>query len=216
MQQLCKQCRKSNGDSIKFSLSIAKQRAVGLILAWSLAFLHISYEDCSCNTLPDLWHALHNSYNSAKDRSIDICFLNEIPQASTINWPTFSKQEFRETIAKCLSFLFLGLDHIFWRHLKYLVSNDTCLEKLLNIANTCINLGYQPSHFKVANFIIISKPNKESYNTPESFHPIVLLNTMGKLIEKAISNQLQFYMVANRFLDPNQLGGYHKWSLTYL
>ena len=30
---------KSNRDSIKFSLSIAEQRAVGFILAWSLAFL---------------------------------------------------------------------------------------------------------------------------------------------------------------------------------
>jgi len=30
----------SNGDSIKFSLSIAEQRAVGFIPAWSLAFLH--------------------------------------------------------------------------------------------------------------------------------------------------------------------------------
>jgi len=30
---------KSNRNSIKFSLSIAEQRAVGLILAWSLAFL---------------------------------------------------------------------------------------------------------------------------------------------------------------------------------
>ena len=31
---------KSNRDSIEFSLSIAEQRVVGLILAWSLAFLH--------------------------------------------------------------------------------------------------------------------------------------------------------------------------------
>ena len=31
---------KSNRDSIEFSLSIAKQRAVGFIPAWSLAFLH--------------------------------------------------------------------------------------------------------------------------------------------------------------------------------
>jgi len=29
----------SNGDSIEFSLSIAEQRAVGFILAWSLASL---------------------------------------------------------------------------------------------------------------------------------------------------------------------------------
>jgi len=31
---------KSNRDSIEFSLSIAEQRAVGFIPAWSLAFLH--------------------------------------------------------------------------------------------------------------------------------------------------------------------------------
>ena len=34
---------KSNRDSIKFSLSIAKQRAVGFIPAWSLAFLQGIY-----------------------------------------------------------------------------------------------------------------------------------------------------------------------------
>jgi len=31
----------SNGDSIEFSLSIAEQRAVGFILAWSLASLQV-------------------------------------------------------------------------------------------------------------------------------------------------------------------------------
>jgi len=31
---------KSNRDSIEFSLSITEQRAVGFILAWSLASLH--------------------------------------------------------------------------------------------------------------------------------------------------------------------------------
>ena len=44
MQQLYKQCRKSNKNSIEFSLSIAEQRAVSLILAWSLAFLYSSAE----------------------------------------------------------------------------------------------------------------------------------------------------------------------------
>ena len=40
----CNSCissiEKPNRNSIKFSLSIAEQRAVGFILAWSLAFLH--------------------------------------------------------------------------------------------------------------------------------------------------------------------------------
>jgi len=41
----CSSCissiEKSNGNSIEFSLSITEQRAVGFILAWSLAFLHL-------------------------------------------------------------------------------------------------------------------------------------------------------------------------------
>ena len=154
----------------------------------------------------DLWQALHKSYNSVEDRLINNRFLNEIPQANTIEWPPFLRQELQDAIAKCSLFSSPRPDHIFWWHLKSLISDNICLEKVLNIANTCFNLGYWPSHFKAANSVIIPKPNKEHYNTPKSFCSIVLLNTVGKLIEKAISNWLQFHMVANRFLDPNQLG----------
>jgi len=172
-----------------------------------LAIETILYENCPCNTLLDLWHAFHNSYNSAENKPVNIYFLNEIPQANTIDWPTFSKQEFGNTIAKCLSSSFPRPDHIFWRHLKSLFSNDHCLEKLINIANACINLEYWLSHFKFANTVIIPKPNKDLNSTPKYFCPIVLLNTTSKLIKKVISNRLQFYMIANSFLDPNQLGG---------
>ena len=129
----------------------------------------ISYENHPCNTLPDLWQTLHNSYNSAENRPINNCFLNEIPQANTIKWPSFSKQELRDTIAKCSLSLFPGPDHISWRHLKPLVSDNNCLVKILNIANVCFNLEYWSFHFKAANSIIIPKPNKESYSTPKSF-----------------------------------------------
>jgi len=43
-----------------------------------LAIKAILYKDHLYNTLLDLWQALHNSYNSAKDRPINDCFLNEI------------------------------------------------------------------------------------------------------------------------------------------
>jgi len=60
--------------------------------------------------------------------------------------------------------------------------------------------------------IIISKPNKEAYNTPKVFRPIILLNTMGKLIKKVISHHLQFHLSANGFLDFNQLGDIRQHS----
>ena len=174
----------------------------------------ISYENRPCNTLPDLWNTLHKSYNSAENRPVNTRFLNELSQADGIEWPPFSSQEFRDAIAKCSSSFTLGPDHISWRHLKALISHNTCLERLVHITNACITLEYWPSHFKMANSIVIPKPNKMSHNMPSSFWPIVLLNTTGKLIEKVISNRLQFHMTANGFLDPNQLGGIRQRSTT--
>ena len=49
--------------------------------------------------------------------------------------------------------------------------------------------------------------NPTMYCTPKMFHPIVLLNTLGKLIEKVISECLQFHAISDKFIHPNQLGG---------
>ena len=50
--------------------------------------------------------------------------------------------------------------------------------------------------------IIILKPNKSSYDLLKFFRPIVLLNTLGKLIEKAIGERLQFQVVMNKSYSP--------------
>jgi len=55
--------------------------------------------------------------------------------------------------------------------------------------------------------VIIPKPNKKSYDSSKSFRPIVLLNTVGKLIEKVIRERLQFIMASNNFIHPSQLSG---------
>ena len=55
--------------------------------------------------------------------------------------------------------------------------------------------------------VVISKPNKSSYNSSKLFRPIILLNTVGKLIEKVIGERLQFHVALNNFIHPNQLEG---------
>jgi retron-type reverse transcriptase len=77
----------------------------------------------------------------------------------------------------------------------------------MRIANTCLSLGHWPSHFKESLSVIIPKPGKPIYSTPKSFRPIVLLNTLGKLIEKMLSYRLQFDGVAHGAFEPNQFGG---------
>ena len=65
-----------------------------------------------------------------------------------------------------------------------------CLKKIVNIADMCFELGYWSLHFKVFTSIIIFKPNKKLYDSSKTFRPIILLNIIGKLIEKVISERL--------------------------
>ena len=163
----------------------------------------IYHEGQPCNNLEVLWNALHNSYNSAENRSINMRFLNKINQCDNIEWLPFTSQGFKDAIAKCSNASSHSPDHVTWRHLKPLISDNTCLGKIVNIVNACITVGYWPDQFKESTLVVIPKPNKVSYNTPKAFRPIVLLNTTGKLIEKVISHRLQFHLSANGFLDPN-------------
>jgi len=119
----------------------------------------------------------------------------------------FSKEEFRITIANCNNTSAPGPDKLSWSYLKIILKDDECLGIIIHIANVCIELGYWLLHFKRSTIVVIPKPNKKSYNSPKSFRPIVLLNTVGKLIEKVIGERLQFSMAANNFIYSSQLGG---------
>ena len=81
----------------------------------------------------------------------------------------------------------LGPDHITWRHLKLILANHSCAVGILSLANACLSLWHWPRHFKKSVSMIIPKPGKPAYDTPKAFRPIVLLNTLGKLIEKIIA-----------------------------
>jgi hypothetical protein len=100
-----------------------------------------------------------------------------------------------------------GPDHVTWKHLKFILGEPECKRLILSLANTCLTVGHWPKHFKDLVSVIILKPNKPSYSTPKAFKPIVLLNTLGKLIEKMISNRFQFAIIKYDLVDPNQMGG---------
>jgi len=62
--------------------------------------------------------------------------------------------------------------------------------------------------------VVIPKPNKSVYDSPKLYQPIVLLNTIGKLFEKMIGEQLQFHTISNNFVHQSQLGGLKQRSTT--
>ena len=166
----------------------------------------ITYEGQPCLTLDSLWNALHNTFNTAFNQQVDLNVINEIKNKPSQNWSLFSKNEFRSAISKYSDSLAPGPDKLIWRHLKFIIKDDSCLTNIVNIADACINLGHWPEYFKISSTIIIPKPNKPSYDQLKAFHPIVLLNTIGKLIEKVVADRLQFTVTSNNFIHLSQLG----------
>ena len=136
---------------------------------------------------------------------VDINILDEIENKQLSTWAPFSKEEFKIILGTYSNLSIPGLDKLLWRHLKSILKDKGCISSVIKIANICINLEYWPNHFKILSMVIIPKPNKPSYNSPKSFHPIVLLNTIEKLIEKVIGERLQFFVVRNDFIYPSQL-----------
>ena len=157
--------------------------------------------DCHlCLTLDSLWNALHSSFNTALNCLVDLNILNEVEHKPSQWWSPFSRNEFKSAISKCSDSSAPGPDKLSWCHLKFIVKNDACLTNIINIADSCINLGYWPKYFKISTTIIIPKPNKTSYDQPKAFCLIVFLNTLGKLIEKVITERLQFMVTHNEFI----------------
>lgn len=89
-----------------------------------------------------------------------------------------------------------------------------CLKRIINIVDAYFVLGYWSSYFKISTSIIIPKPSKESYDFPKAFRSIALLNMLGKLIKKVISECLQFHSISNNSIHPGQLSGLKQYLLS--
>ena len=117
-------------------------------------------------------------------------------------WHPFSATEIHDTLSKCSNLSAPGPDHMSWYHVKRLCGDSNFLTYLFHLADACIEQSYWPSYFKESVSIVIPKPNKSDYSTPKSLRPIVLLNTLGKLIEKLISMRMHFECGACHILHP--------------
>ena len=174
----------------------------------------IQFNRRPCIELKDLYNTLHNSFNSTQFHKVNLQLLDEIPDKDTKSWTSFSKEELINAIKKCNNLSAPGSNKSTWSHIKRIIRSKECINRFIDITNACIDLGHWPYHFKTFMTIIIPKPNKASYNSPNSFYLIVLLNMIGKLFKKMIGKHLQFYMISNTFIHPCQLGSLKQRSTT--
>jgi hypothetical protein len=56
--------------------------------------------------------------------------------------------------------------------------------------NVYLAIGYYLERFKQARIIALKKPGKLDYIIIKIYHPIVLLNTTGKILESIVASRL--------------------------
>jgi hypothetical protein len=96
---------------------------------------------------------------------------------------------------------FDGIPYALWLNCWNAVKTHVTL-----IFNACIQTGYHPSQFKTGKIIILRKPDKPTYDIPNSFCPITLLRTLSKLLEGVMSRRMQYFLESNNLLSDCQYG----------
>jgi len=76
----------------------------------------IKYNNRPCLTPNSLWDALHNMFNTALHRQVDISILNEIDRKPDQIWMPFSRYKFESAIYKYSDNSAPGPDKMSWRH----------------------------------------------------------------------------------------------------
>jgi hypothetical protein len=83
------------------------------------------------------------------------------------------------------------------------------LAKLLaELATACLQRGHYPTQFRAAKVVVLRKPGKTiaQQQTAGAYRPISLLNSMGKVIEKAISSRIAAAAEEQGLLPETQMG----------
>lgn len=83
-----------------------------------------------------------------------------------------------------------------------IVTNPDIFRSSLQI---CLNEGHFPSQWKRQKLVLLPKPGKPP-GDPGSYRPICLLDTLGKLLERVLSNRLTKYTEGERGLSNMQFG----------
>ena len=121
-----------------------------------------------------------------------------------------TKSEFKQKLGLGKSSSAPGSDGITYGLLK--ICPDILFEKLIEILNFCMLIGYFPKQWKDAKVIMLQKPGKD-HTTPKNYRPISLLPAISKVFERLICERLVEFLEDNKLLN-NYQAGYRKGRST--
>ncbi|GBM32324.1 RNA-directed DNA polymerase from mobile element jockey [Araneus ventricosus] len=117
--------------------------------------------------------------------------------------PLSSPAEILTIIAKLNIRKTSGPDKIPNKALKLITPN--ALTFLTKIFNKCLTFNYFPLRWKQANIIMLSKPGKDP-KFPQSYRPISLLSSLGKIFEKILQKRINSYCDSSNIIPKEQFG----------
>lgn len=84
---------------------------------------------------------------------------------------------------------------------------DLIIDRLYFIYQAMLDESLMFKPWKEFTTVIIRKPGKSNYSTPKAYRPIVLLNTMWKVITAIVANHISFYTEKHQLLSANHFSG---------
>jgi hypothetical protein len=136
---------------------------------------------------------------------IPTTFYDDPPPRPPRPFHAFSEEELTPLLKATSNKSAPGSSGIDWSLLKK--GWDAAKDHLIDVFNVCLILGHHPTRWKEAKVVAIPKPDKPDYSLPKAHRPISLLETMSKLLEKAVAKRMQHDIVAHELIYTNQFGG---------
>jgi hypothetical protein len=105
-------------------------------------------------------------------------------------WVPIVEREVQEAIRTVPPDKAPGEDEIVNRVLK--VAAEIISAPIMYVFNRSVRLSYVPQAFKRSITIALRKQGKDDYSKPKSYRPIVLMNTLGKVLDTIIAKCIQY------------------------
>lgn len=140
----------------------------------------------------------------AEDNSIPINFHDNPPAQRTQGLYPFTQSELQDMLTLTKNNSAPGSLGIGWFLLKKGWPHMGSL--LANIFTACVHLAHHLAHWKEAKVVVIPKPDKPNYSHAKVHHPISLIETMSKLMKKAVTKHMQHDIVAHKLIPTTQFG----------
>ncbi|GBN73718.1 Retrovirus-related Pol polyprotein from type-1 retrotransposable element R1 [Araneus ventricosus] len=117
--------------------------------------------------------------------------------------PPFSASEIDAAIKNLHSQKAPGPDGLYGDIIKEAYAINPILFR--DLYNKCLRMGHFPRRWKSAQVVLFNKQNKTD-DDPSAYRPICLLDALGKVLDKLVTQWLFHHLLSNNLLNINQFG----------